>query len=107
MTATISYIKVEPENVYEVTEVLGAEFQKEEGDVDYAVLRLERQSDRRPYRFRTSGTVANGTAINTLGAPTGLPLKFSTNAIVTDNEPNSWFKSNIDSFPGNSGGPGL
>ncbi|GAB2766896.1 ankyrin repeat domain-containing protein [Salinimicrobium soli] len=99
------YIVVEPENVFEVTEVLGAEFQEEEGDVDYSVLRLDRQSDRRPYRFRTSGTVANGTAINTLGAPTGLPLKFSTNAIVTDNEPNSWFKSNIDSFPGNSGGP--
>ena len=98
------YIEVDPENVYEVTEVVGAKFETE-GDIDYAVLRLDRKSDRRPYRFRTSGTVANGTAINTLGSPTGLPLKFSTNATVTDAEPTYWFKSNIDSFPGNSGGP--
>ena len=98
------YMEVDSANVYEVSEKLGAEFQ-EEGDIDYAVLRLDRKSDRRPYRFRTSGTVAIGTAINTLGSPTGLPLKFSTNATVTDNEPIYWFKSNIDSFPGNSGGP--
>ena len=98
------YITVDTQNIYEVKEILSAEFESE-GDVDYAVLRLDRKSNRRPYRFRTSGKVSNGSAINTIGSPTGLPLKFSTNAVVTDNSPSNWFKSNIDSFPGNSGGP--
>ncbi|WP_336093384.1 trypsin-like peptidase domain-containing protein [Leeuwenhoekiella sp. CH_XMU1409-2] len=97
-------IPLDPDDVYEVAEVLSAALDDETSD-DYAVLRLKRKSDRRPYRFRTSGTITEGTGVNTIGAPTGLPLKFAENAEVVDASPTNWFKSDIDSFPGNSGGP--
>ncbi len=97
-------LRFKKENIFEVESILTSTLDDKTRD-DYAVLRLKRKSDRKPYRFRTSGTVMEGSAINTIGCPTGLPLKFSTNAVVVDNSPKNWFKSNIDSFPGNSGGP--
>jgi V8-like Glu-specific endopeptidase len=98
-------LQFEKDNIYEVESIITSEYVENTGDDDYAILRLKRKSDRAPYRFRTSGQVLDGGAINTIGCPTGLPLKFSTDATVVDNSPKKWFKSNIDSFPGNSGGP--
>lgn len=91
-------------NVYEVESVISTVLDNT-SKTDYAILKLKRQSERAPYRFRTSGEVLEQGPIYTIGSPTGLPLKFSTNAIVTDNSPKQWFKSDIDAFPGNSGGP--
>lgn len=90
------------EDIYEVESIITSILDDTD---DYAVLKLTRKSERAPYRFRTSGAVLNGGAINTIGCPKGLPLKFSTNATVVDTSPKQWFKSDIDSFPGNSGGP--
>jgi S1-C subfamily serine protease len=98
------YLNFSDKNIYEVESIITSNLDDDTDD-DYAVLRLKRKSERAPYRFRTSGTVLEESAINTIGCPTGLPLKFSTNAIVVDSSPTNWFKSDIDSFPGNSGGP--
>ncbi len=101
-------LEFDPENIFEVESIITSKLDDdtEKGyEDDYAVLKLKRKSTRAPYRFRTSGSVLEGGAINTIGSPKGLPLKFSTNATVVDNSPNTWFKSDIDSFPGNSGGP--
>lgn len=97
-------IDIKPSNVYEVSQVYDA-ILDDELDKDYAVLKLSKKSERAPYRFRTSGKVSNYTNVNTIGSPTGLPLKFSGNAKVVDNSPENWFKTDIDAFPGNSGGP--
>ncbi|MTE28255.1 trypsin-like peptidase domain-containing protein [Winogradskyella ouciana] len=97
-------LKFKKENIFEVESIITSKLDDITDD-DYAILKLDRKSSRNPYRFRTSGKVLEEGAINTIGCPTGLPLKFSTNAIVVDNSPNNWFKSDIDSFPGNSGGP--
>ena len=97
-------LEFKDENIFEVESIITSKLDDETED-DYAVLKLKRKSDRAPYRFRTSGSVLEGGAINTIGSPKGLPLKFSTNAVVVDISPSNWFKSNIDSFPGNSGGP--
>jgi hypothetical protein len=99
------YFTIPEDNIYEVREMIVADYDTDSGDTDYAVLELKKYSTRKPYRFRTSGIIDNGTPVNTIGTPSGLPLKFATNAIVVDNEPEEWFKSNIDAFPGNSGGP--
>jgi V8-like Glu-specific endopeptidase len=99
-----NYLFVDPSNVYEVDYIIGAYFDEEEG-FDYSVLKLERKSSRTPYRFRTSGSIVNGSKVYTIGSPTGLPLKFADNASVTDDSPSHWFQSDIDTFPGNSGGP--
>lgn len=98
------FIEVPENNMYEVVKVL-ASILDNETKQDYAVLKLDRKSDRAPYRFRTSGEVSKNSRVNTIGTPTGLPLKFSENAIVVSNEEEQFFKSDIDAFPGNSGGP--
>ena len=95
-------LQFKKENIYEVEQVITSILDDND---DYAVLKLKRQSDRAPYRFRTSGSVLLDGAINTIGSPKGLPLKFATNATVVDVSQSQWFKSDIDSFPGNSGGP--
>lgn len=97
-------LKFKPENIYEVESIIVTKLDDRTKD-DYAFLRLRRKSNRDPYRFRTSGKVLEDTKINTIGSPTGLPLKFTTNAVVVDNKPKNWFLSSLDNFPGNSGGP--
>ena len=98
------YVEVPKNNMYKVVDVL-ASVLDDETNQDYAVLKLDRKSERAPYRFRTSGEVSKNSQVNTIGTPTGLPLKFSENAIVVSNEEEQFFKSDIDAFPGNSGGP--
>lgn len=104
-----NYFTFNEENAYEVSEVLSSELSDDDVDrdelLDYAIIKLDRKSNRTPYRFRTSGSVGEKTSIYTMGAPTGLPLKFSEKAVVVDDSPEKWFKSSIDAFPGNSGGP--
>lgn len=103
------YFVFDSKNAFEAVEVLTSKLSDrsvaKNDREDYAVIKLDRQSNRAPYRFRTSGSVKEKTNIYTIGAPTGLPLKFSEKATVVDIEPKKWFKSSIDAFPGNSGGP--
>ena len=93
-------------NVYEISEIIKANFNKDVDD-DYSVLKLDRKSARTPYRFRTSGKIQLESPVYTIGSPTGLPLKFANNAKVINNTADKWFKNDIDTFPGNSGGPVL
>ncbi len=98
------FIEIDLENVYETKDVLSA-YDLDDQKIDYSVLRLDRKSDRAPYRFRTSGKIVMDSKVNTIGSPSGLPLKFADNAVVVGNSESDWFKSDIDIFPGNSGGP--
>jgi V8-like Glu-specific endopeptidase len=109
------YMTIDKKNIYEVKEVMDAwlysgNVQTNSGDVfyadyDYSFLKLDRESERSPYRFRTGGDVKLFTNMYTIGCPTGLPLKLTDNAYVLDTDKKEWFKTNIDGFPGNSGGP--
>jgi V8-like Glu-specific endopeptidase len=107
--AAENYFEFDENNVFEAVDVLASKlsnkYVKDDVKEDYAVIKLDRQSNRAPYRFRTSGAVKENTNIYTIGAPSGLPLKFSKEAKVVDGRPTKWFKSSIDAFPGNSGGP--
>lgn len=96
---------VKPEDVYTVKEVVAAYFQDISTGIDYSILRLNRPSDRRPYRFRTGGNVSLFSNVYMIGSPSGLPLKFADDAYVVDNSNINWFKNNVDGFGGNSGGP--
>lgn len=109
------YLTLDPDNIFEVDDVMDAMWfsgyktlsdgTKIDVDYDYSYMKLKRKSDRRPYRFRTGGEVEKYQRMYTIGAPTGLPLKLADNAYVVDITHDSWFKTNIDGFPGNSGGP--
>ena len=99
-----SFIRLDPSNIFEVSDVIKAEYNEEEKE-DYAIIRLDRKSPRTPFRFRTSGDIGMNTQIATIGSPNGSPLKYEYNAEVIDNSPEYWFKNSYKAFPGNSGSP--
>jgi V8-like Glu-specific endopeptidase len=103
----MNYVVVPKRNQYKVKEIIAAKYNKNEplGD-DYCILRLDREADRDPYRFRiTQKDVPLFTNIHMIGSPTGLPLKYTSNAFVMNIEPANYFTNNLDGFQGNSGGP--
>ncbi len=103
-----NYVTINRDNLYEVSEILGSKLEGEEDDEleDYAVMKLDRVvTDRKPYRIRSSGDASASTNVYTIGSPTGLPLKISLDSEVLNEGNDYWFKTNIDAFPGNSGGP--
>lgn len=73
--------------------------------LDYAIIQLDRPTDRDPFRFRTGAKIAKGDNLAMIGSPFGLPLKLSDGAKVTLNAGTTWFGTNLDAFGGNSGGP--
>lgn len=73
--------------------------------LDFAIIQLDRPTDRDPFRFRTGAKIEKGDNLAMIGSPSGLPLKLSDGAKVTINSASNWFGTNLDAFGGNSGGP--
>lgn len=75
------------------------------GTTDYAIIKLDRKVEgRSPLKFRTKGKVKNGTEVLVVGHPMGLPLKIADNATVKGSFGKT-FKTNLDTYGGNSGSP--
>jgi V8-like Glu-specific endopeptidase len=76
-----------------------------EGEMDYAVIELDRKvSGRKPLHVRRTGSVLSGTPLVTIGHPSGLPT-IITNGVVRDTSAIEYFKTNLDTYGGNSGSP--
>lgn len=74
------------------------------GEVDYAVLKLDRKvTDRSPMKLRESGKIKNRTKLAVLGHPEGIPLKVTVGGRVKRNSHPDIFLANLDTFGGNSG----
>lgn len=75
---------------------------------DYCIIRLDRKTGRKPYKFRTGGAIAFNSMVASIGSPSGLPLKVSDSGNVMNNNitglPQA-FMHDLDVFGGNSGGP--
>lgn len=73
---------------------------------DYSVVKLDRPvSGRTPARLHTSGPPAAGDGVFTIGGPYGLPLKMVGDAEVRSvSEARTFFRTNLDTSGGNSGG---
>jgi hypothetical protein len=97
-------IYVNPSNRYKVLEVITSVLDDETMQ-DYAVLRLDRPTDRVPYSFRTSSKILPGEKVNMIGAPSGIPLKLVEGSNVVSNYMDEYFTTDLDAFGGNSGGP--
>jgi V8-like Glu-specific endopeptidase len=69
---------------------------------DYAVIQLDRATDRRPLTFRKSGKVATGDQLVVIGHPSGLPTKIADGAHVRSLS-TKFFVANLDTYGGNSG----
>lgn len=75
--------------------------------MDYAVIELDREvKDATVLKLSNRKKIKNNTKVYSIGHPSGLPKKVSTNAIVLKNDlSKSVFYTNLDSFSGNSGSP--
>ena len=101
----IGYKKyISSSNKYTIKEVLSTRLDGG-GGADYAVLRLDRETSRRPFRFRTGFSPKYGDSVTTIGSPLGLPLKKVENASIVGTTSSEHFDTDLDGFPGNSGGP--
>lgn len=122
------------ENIYKCKQIIASKDENSTRKYkDYAVIKLDRKViDRKPLEFRKKGKVLPGTKLVIIGHPTGLPMKIADDAKVAmltkEDLPkpkdqtidslsmfdqfirsithwNYVFRSNLDSFQGNSGGP--
>jgi hypothetical protein len=101
-----NYITIPAENQYRIAEILDAKLVGGgTTGTDYAIMRLDRPTNRKPFKFRFGGKVTTGDFLAMVGAPDGLPLKIADSAYVINNNGARSFKTNLDAFHGNSGGP--
>jgi V8-like Glu-specific endopeptidase len=90
-------------NVYSCKEIIKSEISDES---DYALIRLDHASRRLPLKLNLSQKkIADDASIFMIGHPFGLPLVLSKNALVNNNSDATIFKTDLDSFEGNSGSP--
>lgn len=89
--------------VYRCTKIIARE--KNSSDMnDYAVLKLDRPvAGRKPLSYRTAGKPADDAVFTVIGHPTGLPVKITAAADMRDNTNPIYFRTNADTYGGNSG----
>ncbi len=88
--------------IYTCTQIISRELD-ESTDNDFALVKLDRESDRAPLSFRKTGKLADNAKLVVIGHPSGLPTKISDGANVRSNNNQYFFQSNLDTFGGNSG----
>ncbi|MEA9358308.1 serine protease [Bacteriovorax sp. PP10] len=78
----------------------------ENNNLDYALIKLDREVvGRTPLKVRREGKVASNESLMVIGHPLGMPKMLADNILVRDNSSTFFFKTNADTFSGNSGSP--
>jgi len=91
------------ENTFKCTELIT---QAENSRTDFALIKLDRNiEDRIIFKLRTEGKTDTKEPLVIYGHPLGLPLMISDQIFIRDNSQEYVFKTNADSFSGNSGSP--
>jgi V8-like Glu-specific endopeptidase len=71
---------------------------------DFALIQLDRVVvGRTPLKFRTEGAIEKESGVYVIGHPSGIPTKVTDGGFVRDNSHKQFFKTNLDTFGGNSG----
>lgn len=94
-------VTVAKEDVYSCKRIIARSLDQLSKD-DWAVIELDRKSDRKPLSFRKKGKITTGTSIAVIGHPTGLPTKIADGANVRSLA-TKFFQANLDTYGGNSG----
>lgn len=95
--------KVDPRNVYLCKKLVGQALD-EETKMDYAVIKLDRKVvGRSPLKIRREGKLKKGEKLVVIGYPSGLPMKIADGAKVKRTNNPVYFKTNLDTYGGNSG----
>lgn len=101
-TAERSAFEISKKDVYKCSQIISRELD-EITDNDFALIKLDRLSDRGPLTYRKKGKIGDSTKLVVIGHPSGLPTKISDGANVRGNKNKYYFQSNLDTFGGNSG----
>ena len=97
--------KILNSEIYTCEKIIAQEYDQSETLVDYAIIKLDRKTNRVPLKFRQAKSIEDNAAVFMIGHPLGLPKTFSSNARVLENTTDIYFKTTLDSFHGNSGSP--
>lgn len=111
--------KIPNNNIYNCKEIISKELKNTYLTLkDYAVIRLDRKTDRKPLKFRRRGKPNWGTPLVVIGHPIGLPQKIANGAEVKVGHiagaltplrsiirKRHFLMANVDAFVGNSGSP--
>lgn len=74
--------------------------------LDYSLIRLDRKVlDRKPLKLRRTGKINIDEILTVIGHPLGLPKIIGDFVTVRENKLDYVFKTNADTFSGNSGSP--
>lgn len=97
---------ISKKNVYSCKKVIGHRFSSSRFTTkDYAIIQLDRAvTGRKPLKLKMKGNPRKGTEIAVIGHPSGLPLKITDGAYITQERVN-FFRANLDTYGGNSGSP--
>lgn len=80
----------------------------ENAKLDYAIIRLDRKIEgRTPLKLRREGKTASNESLMVIGHPLGMPKMMASNILIRDNSQTYFFRTNADTFSGNSGSPVL
>ena len=101
-TVERSEFNINKKDVYKCTQIV-ARVKDDKTDNDFALVRLDRASERMPLSYRKSGKVSSHTELVVIGHPSGLPTKISDDAYIRSNSNKYYFVANLDTFGGNSG----
>ncbi len=75
---------------------------------DYALIKIHKPIlDRKPLPLRRDGKISQKETLIVIGHPLGMPKMVSTNISIRENLNPTLFKTNADTFSGNSGSPVL
>jgi V8-like Glu-specific endopeptidase len=101
-TSEQSSFTISNKNIYKCTKIISRTL-NDGTDNDYALVKLDRLTDRTPLKYRTSGKISTSAKLVVIGHPSGLPTKISDGAYVRSNKNKYYFQANLDTFGGNSG----
>lgn len=96
--------KINQKDIYTCTQIISRALDRETQN-DYALVKLDRVTDRAPLEYRKSGQISKAAKILVIGHPSGLPTKIADGAYVRSIDNNYFFQANLDTFGGNSGSP--
>ncbi len=95
--------KLSQKQVFECESVLAY---KNERLIDYGIIILKESiSDRPSLLLRRSGMITESEELFVIGHPSGLPMKYADDGYVSYNFIDTFFKTDLDTFAGNSGSP--
>lgn len=101
-----NYTKAVADRVYRCERIVSRNY-REFGDVDYAILKLDRPVEgREPLKLALDAVAHTGQELVNIGNSNGLPLKFKDSAKVINVKAGGLaFESEMDTFGGDSGSP--